>query len=74
LYKRNYRRWPIFCNNTNCRKMFKKDWWTLMDPCSNTCKEDKCRRIMRKDSVKCPTCIKKLNLRYGDISSFNKSV
>jgi hypothetical protein len=58
-YKRNYRRWPKFCANTNCIKIHKANFWTLFHPCRDICEEKDCSAVFSKEKTKiCPTCKK----------------
>lgn len=55
--KRNYRRWPKFCQATKCIRLEKKDYYDLPSKCPDSdCKEGECGIVIRSKELICPPC------------------
>lgn len=57
LEKRNYRRWPRFCQQPYCHKLQRKANWTDSTPCfEKPCLPAECGTVTRDKNVLCPDC------------------
>lgn len=55
-WRRNYRRWPIFCKKATCNKLSDKTDWCKDYTCdSNKCDRNECGVIEQKEKT-CPLC------------------